>query len=111
MIGALNNLNLIHRGPCTHCSTDLQYVPFEKIKVFKRKKYCSQQCLNDHYKTLGYPGAVHHVHQMFGPEHPVTKQIQKMHAELKQKNRALDLYGKSKQGIKHFVNNFFGKRN
>lgn len=93
---------MFYRGPCAHCSTDLAYIHFDTVKVFKRRKYCSQDCLNKHYNSLSYKTAVHHVHQDFGPDHPVTKQIQKMHEELKEYRRGEDKKRKRLRGIVYF---------
>lgn len=97
---------------CKHCRVDIH----AKLKFSTRislkhrrhpiklgkQNYCSQLCLENHLQSLRYPGAVHHVHQTFGPEHPVTKQIQAMYQELKQSRKDLDPEQRRKRGQYYF---------
>lgn len=53
-----------------------------KHQVLNNRRYCSLKCLKRQYRGLAHSGAVHLVHQTFGPDHPVTKQIQEMYSEL-----------------------------
>ncbi len=93
---------------CAHCRVIVRH--WGQAKMENRRWYCSQQCLVDHYKSLSYPGAVHKVHQMFGPEHPVTKQIQKMHEELKLYHRIVDVDRRRLRG-KYYFEKYLEKSN
>jgi hypothetical protein len=64
------------------CRIALSYVEISKIKELKNRYYCSHECLENQYKSLGFDGAIHLVHQKFGSLHPVTKKIQEMREEL-----------------------------
>lgn len=97
---------------CEHCRVDIH----AKLKFSTRislkhrrhpiklgkQNYCSQLCLENHLQSLRYPGAVHHVHQTFGPDHPVTKQIQKMYEELKLYHRSVDVDRRRLRGKFYF---------
>jgi hypothetical protein len=73
------------------CCIAMPYVDPKKIKEANGRVYCSLKCLRDQYATLSYDGAIHLVHQKFGPDHPVTKQIQKMRKELADFRKKVDL--------------------
>lgn len=72
----------VHRA-CAYdgCKNALEYFK-NTLKFMNGRFYCSHECLDKQYSNLGYKGALHFVHQQFGPNHPVTKQIQKMKIEL-----------------------------
>jgi hypothetical protein len=73
---------------CKQCSISLKKL---HAKEYKDWFYCSHKCIEASLQALGFDGAVHAVHQYFGPQHPVTKQIQKMRKELKSLRKTADL--------------------
>ena len=81
-----------NRRKCHHCNKLLDQVKIEyediiTIKAYNHKRYCNHKCLKADLRSLGFDGAVHAVHQKFGPDHPVTKQIQMMRKALKDLRR------------------------
>lgn len=64
------------------CGVVLAYKNPNKFQELNNQIYCSLKCLQDQYQGLGFQGAIHQVHQKFGPDHPVTRQIQFMRQEL-----------------------------
>jgi len=99
----------IKRRTCAFdgCRVDLQYTNPNKFQVLNDRRYCSLDCLKKQYRSLGIDGAVHLVHQVFGPEHPVTAQIQKMRFELKVLREHADLEDRKYMGkIKAMENHF-----
>jgi hypothetical protein len=73
------------------CRKALSSVSMVKHRVLNNKRYCSLICLKKQYRSLSYEGATHLVHQAFGPEHPVTKQIKKMKEELSSLKKEIDM--------------------
>ena len=72
------------------CRIVLNYTNPEKHQVLNDRRYCSLDCLKKQYSSLSFEGAIHLVHQVFGPEHPVTKVIQKMRHQHKINNKFID---------------------
>jgi hypothetical protein len=105
---------------CACCSVDLSYLfsyteiepipenPGRRMKPiqFGKELYCSQKCLQANKASLSYRGTVHAIHQEFGPNHPVTKQVQMMRREIKCYRKLLDIEGKRKRGEIHEEINF-----
>lgn len=98
---------------CSNCRVVLRSISspmgfYERIscKVLGKQRYCSDKCLKEHTASMSYDGAIHHVHQKFGPNHPVTLQIQQMRREIKGFRKLLDIEGKRKRGEIHEDKNF-----
>lgn len=104
-----NLLELWYSKKCKHCneSIDELYLYSPPLKRYNGNTYCSQECLQKNLQALGFDGAVHAVHQKFGPDHPVTKQIQMMRRELKRyrKEYSCSLYRQDAED--HRSRNFY----
>jgi transcriptional regulator NrdR family protein len=83
------------RRKCRHCNKllteeKIEYEDIVTIKEYDHKRYCNHKCLKADLQSLGFDGAVHAVHQKFGTDHPVTRQIQSMRSELKNLRKVTD---------------------
>jgi hypothetical protein len=96
------------RNICSYdgCRIDMRYTNPRKSQVLNNNRYCSKACLDKQYQGLGIDGAVHLIHQTFGPTHPVTKQIQKMRVELADLRKDTDYLDKVGRGHEHEDKNF-----
>lgn len=88
------------------CRIALSYVNSNKHQVLKDRRYCSLKCLQKQYFSLSYNGAIHLIHQSFGPDHPVVKQIQLMRKELAELRKDTDYLDKMARGYEHQDKNF-----
>lgn len=76
------------------CRIALAYTDPEKHQVLNDRRYCSLKCLKKQYNSLGFKGAIHIIHQTFGPDHPVTKVIQELRDQHKKYNKEIDAENK-----------------
>ena len=88
------------------CRVALQYTNPKKHQVLNDRRYCSLGCLKKQYKSLSYDGAIHLVHQVFGPEHPVTEQIKRLRQNHKELNKILDGEDRAYIGAIYMAQNF-----
>lgn len=87
------------------CRNALEYFK-NTVKEFNGRKYCSHLCLKDQFKGLREEGAIHFVHQSFGPDHPVTEQIQKMRSQLAEFRKDTDYLERICRGFEYEDRNF-----
>ena len=82
-------------------NNELDYLRVIQNRFGKDKFYCSHECLRNGYSSLGYDGAIHKVHQTFGPNHPVTIQIKQMRAELANFRKDTDYHDRVGRGYNY----------
>ena len=88
------------------CRIDMRYTNPNKAQVLNDNRYCSIDCLKKQYSSLGFSGALHIIHQTFGPEHPVTKTIQRLRDHHRILHKVLDPQLRVKRGQKWEDKNF-----
>ena len=87
---------------CDHCRVDLNYYIYAtgQIKELGKLSFCSHRCLKAHTYNFGYNAARKYVHNFFGPDSNVTKQIEAMHKELKEVKKELKKYKEQKSNYR-----------
>lgn len=90
------------------CRVNMNYTNPEKHQVLNDRRYCSFECLEKQYSSLSFDGAIHIIHQTFGPMHPVTKQIKKLRYQHKNNNKFIDAENRKTIG-KHWEDKNFAR--
>jgi hypothetical protein len=91
----------LFKNICSNCSTKLWISTlriYVKCKVLGKQRYCSHKCLKEHTASMHFEGAIHHIHQMFGGDHPVTRAIQRLREEHRILNKIWDSSDRAKRG-------------
>lgn len=88
------------------CRIALAYTNPEKHQVLNDRRYCSFKCLKKQYNGLSFKGAIHIIHQIFGPDHPVTKIIQELRRQHKNDKKFIDAENRRIDGQHWETKNF-----